>query len=325
MDKLSNTLSRTNFKFPGQTGVYHGKVRDVYTFENERVVIVATDRISAFDVVMPKQIPFKGQVLNQLAAHFLTATSDIVPNWFQAAIDPNASAGLYAEPVKVEWVIRSCLAGHAWREYKAGKRLICGVVLPEGMKEYDQFAEPILTPSTKAETGHDNDISEFEILNQKLVTPEEWQTLKIYIFKLFARGQEMAKDRGLVLADTKYEFGRLNGQLILIDEVHTPDSSRYFYRDGYETYIAGKSETKPVHLSKEFVREWLVAHGFSGKSGQDIPELTDEFLMRISERYIKLYEEMTGEKFIKAPADNIEARIENSVNKYLKEKTNAAV
>ncbi len=315
----AQSIAKTDFAFPGQTALYHGKVRDVYTIGDDRLVMVVTDRISAFDVILPKPIPFKGQVLNQLAAHFLEATSDIIPNWLQAVPDPNVSVGLKAEPVMVELVIRSCLVGHAWREYQAGKRKICDAAMPEGMVEYDPFPEPILTPTTKAELGHhDEDITESEILAQGLATAEEWEQLSTYMRKLFARGQEMARAQGLVLADTKYELGRLNGKLILIDEVHTPDSSRYFYADSYDAYIGGQKDTKPRQLSKEFVREWLMDKGYSGQASQALPDLTDDFLNMVSERYIELYEKMTGQSFVKADGNDIMKRIETSVADYLK-------
>lgn len=315
----AQSIASTDFKFPGQTALYHGKVRDVYTIGDKQIVMVATDRISAFDVILPRAIPYKGQVLNQLAAHFLEKTSDIVPNWLQAVPDPNVSAGLKAEPVMVELVIRGCLVGHAWREYQAGKRELSGAPMPDGMKEYDNFPEPLITPTTKAEVGHDEDITVEEILSQGLATAEEWQQMEEYMRKLFARGQEMARARGLVLADTKYEFGRLDGKLILIDEVHTPDSSRYFYADGYDSYVAGKNDATPKHLSKEFVRAWLMDKGYSGQSGQTMPELTDEFVGMVSARYIELYEEMTGDKFVKGAAVDATGRIETNVKKYLKE------
>jgi phosphoribosylaminoimidazole-succinocarboxamide synthase len=305
----TQTLKSTDFSLPGQTGLYHGKVRDVYTINDSLLVSVATDRISAFDVILPRPIPYKGQVLNQLAAHFLRKTSDIVPNWLEATPDPNVSAGVKAEPFKVEMVIRSLLVGHAWREYQAGKRELCGVDLPEGMQEFDAFPEPIITPSTKADEGHDEDISISEIIGRGLATKEEWVQLENYTRRLFARGQEMAKAQGLILADTKYEFGKVDGKIVLIDEIHTPDSSRYFYSDGF-------GEGKPKHLSKEFVREWLMAGGFDGH-GQPVPEMTDEFVQSVSDRYIELYEKVSGEKFVKATSDNILDRIQNNVTKYL--------
>ena len=311
-------ISTTDFSFPGQTGLFHGKVRDVYSIGSDRLAIVVTDRVSAFDVVLPRGIPYKGQVLNQLAAHFLDKTADIVPNWLEAVPDPCVSAGLKAEPVKVEMVIRGVLVGHAWREYKAGKRELCGVALPDGMQEYDSFAEPIITPTTKADVGHDEDISEDFILEHGLATADEWRQLADYTRKLFARGQEMARAQGLVLADTKYEFGTVdNGKIILIDEVHTPDSSRYFYADSYDAYVGGDKAQAPHQLSKEFLREWLMEKGFSGQAGQAMPELDNEFINQVSERYIELFEKMSGEKFIKPADGDILARIETNVNKYL--------
>ncbi len=314
-------ISKTDFKFPGQTSIYHGKVRDVYTIGDKLLVSVATDRISAFDVILPKPIPFKGQVLNQLAEHFLSKTADIVPNWLQAVPDPNVSIGLKANPVKIEMVIRGCLVGHAWREYQDGKRQICGTSMPEGMQEYDSFPEPIITPTTKADIGHDEDIDEEYILKNGLATKEEWQELSDYTRKLFTRGQEMARAQGLVLADTKYEFGEVDGKIILIDEVHTPDSSRYFYADTYDAYVGGKKDEKPRQLSKEFVREWLMANGFSGQKDQVVPEITDEFVDQVSERYIELYEVMAGESFVKASSENILNRIEQNVTQYIESQT----
>jgi phosphoribosylaminoimidazole-succinocarboxamide synthase len=315
----TQAISTTDFKFPGQSALYHGKVRDVYTI-GDLLLMVATDRISAFDVVLPKGIPYKGQVLNQLAAYFLKSTEDIVPNWLQAVPDPNASIGIRTEPVKVEMVIRGCLVGHAWREYKAGKRTLCGVAMPEDMKEYDSFPEPIITPTTKEDIGHDEDIEEGVIISNGLATAEEWNQLKDYTRKLFARGQEMARARGLVLADTKYEFGRVDGKIILIDEVHTPDSSRYFYAGSYDAYVGGKKDETPKQLSKEFVRKWLMEQGFNGQEGQSVPELTDDFITQISERYIELYEKMTGETFVKPEGDDALARIEANVKAYLEER-----
>ncbi len=310
-------ITTTDFKFPNQTGLYHGKVRDVYTIGESTLVSVATDRISAFDVILPKAIPFKGQVLNQLAAHFLDKTSDIVPNWLQAVPDPNVSVGEKAEPVKIEMVIRGCLVGHAWREYQDGKRELCGQPMPEGMKEYDSFPKAIITPTTKADVGHDEDITEEYILSHNLSTEEEWTKLSDYTYKLFARGQEMARAQGLVLADTKYEFGIVGGKIILIDEVHTPDSSRYFYAESYDAYVSGKSQETPKQLSKEFVREWLMEHGFSGKDGEKIPEMTDDFIKQVSDRYIELYEVVSGKKFEKGSSSDIVKRIEDNVTKYL--------
>lgn len=314
---MGTAISTTDFKFPGQTALYHGKVRDVYTINDETLVVVATDRISAFDVILPKPIPYKGQVLNQLSADFLEQTSDIIPNWLQAVPDPAVSVGLKAEPVKIEVVIRGYLVGHAWREYKAGKREICGQPMPEGLSENDPFPVPLITPTSKASTGHDEDITETEILDQGLATPEEWKLLCDYSQKLFARGQKTALDRGLILVDTKYEFGRRNGNLILIDEIHTPDSSRYFYADGYKNYIAGDKSEPPKQLSKEFVREWLADNGFTGQAGQSIPDMTDDFVKSVSERYIELYEKMSGKKFQKDDSADPLNRIEGSINNYL--------
>jgi phosphoribosylaminoimidazole-succinocarboxamide synthase len=314
---MGTAISTTDFKFPGQTNLYHGKVRDVYTIGQDLLVSVATDRISAFDVILPRPIPYKGQVLNQLAAHFLEKTADIVPNWLQAVPDPNVSAGKKAEPFKIEMVIRGVLVGHAWREYSAGKRLLCGNTLPEGLEEFDAFTEPIITPTTKAAAGHDEDITEAEILQQGLASPEQWKQLKDYTFALFQRGQEMARAQGLVLADTKYEFGLLNGEIILIDEVHTPDSSRYFYADSYDKYVGDDKSDKPKQLSKEFVREWLMANGFSGQEGQPVPEMTDEFVQLVTDRYIELFEQVSGQKFARDDSADVLERIENNINKFL--------
>ncbi len=313
-------ITRTDFKFPGQTDLYHGKVRDVYTVKNKYLIAVATDRISAFDVILPKPIPHKGQVLNQLAAYFLEKTAEVEPNWLISVPDPNVTIGHKCQPFKIEMVIRSCLVGHAWREYQAGRKSISGVIMPDGLKEYDKFPEPILTPATKAEEGHDEDISPAEIVKQGLATKDEFEKLEEITRKLFAKGQKMASDQGLFLADTKYEIGKLNGQFYIIDEVHTPDSSRYFYADSYEAYVSGKTKQLPKHLSKEFVREWLMDKGFMGQAGQTMPTLTDEFVNVVSERYIELYEEMTGQKFVKpaATADSMK-RIEQNVLKALKE------
>jgi phosphoribosylaminoimidazole-succinocarboxamide synthase len=305
----TQTITSTDFKLPGQTSLYHGKVRDVYIIGENKLISVATDRISAFDVILPRAIPYKGQVLNQLAAHFLENTSDIVPNWLTATPDPNVSVGVKAEPFKVEMVIRGLLVGHAWREYQTGARELCGVEMPDHMLEFDAFPEPIITPSTKADEGHDEDIAVSEIIGQGLATKEESVQLENYTRRLFARGQEMAKAQGLVLADTKYEFGKVGGKIILIDEVHTPDSSRYFYADSL-------GADKPKHLSKEFVREWLMANGFDGH-GQPVPEMTDEFVQAVSDRYIELYQEMSGEEFVKAKSDNILDRIQNNITAYL--------
>lgn len=302
-------IQSTNFKFPGTTNVYHGKVRDVYTIQNNVLVMVASDRISAFDVILPKPIPYKGQVLNQLAAYFLEATRDVAPNWLISTPDPRVAVGYRCEPVKVEMVIRGYLSGHSWREYKSGKRIICGVSMPDGLKENDKFPEPIITPTTKAAAGHDEDISREEILRQGLVSEKDYLQMEDYTRKLFARGTEMALKQGLILVDTKYEFGILNGQVVLMDEIHTPDSSRYFYADGYaERQAAGEHQKQ---LSKEFVREWLIANGFMGKEGQVVPEMTDAWIKTISDRYIELYEHVTGKKF--EPVSNSVTEIENNV------------
>ncbi len=313
----TRSIGTTDFAFPGQTALYHGKVRDVYTINNDMLVSVATDRISAFDVNLPKPIPFKGQVLNQMAAHFLDKTRDIVPNWLQAVPDPNVSVGRKAKPLEVEMVIRGILVGHAWREYKAGERTISGVPMPEGLQEYDAFPEPIITPTTKASAGHDEDIAQAELISQGLITSGEWEQMVSYTRQLFARGQEMARAQGLVLADTKYEFGKLGGKLILIDEVHTPDSSRYFYADTYEAFLADRSVMPPKHFSKEFVREWLVAKDFDGHNDNPVPEMPGEFIQLVSERYIELYEKATGQKFVKADGGDIMKRIEQNLLTYL--------
>lgn len=305
-----NSIPATNFQFPGQTAFYKGKVRDVYSFE-KRLVMIATDRISAFDVILPRAIPYKGQVLNQIAAHFLNATSDIVPNWLEEVPDPNVSIGIKCQAYPVEMVVRGYLAGHAWREYKAGKREVCGVALPEGLKENDKLPQPIITPTTKAHEGHDEDISREQILAQGLVSEDEYEHLERYTLALFARGTEMAADQGLILVDTKYEFGQLDGTIYLIDEIHTPDSSRYFYKDTYEeNQRAGVSQKQ---LSKEFVREWLIENGFQGKDGQTVPEMTDEKVTSISERYIELFEKVTGMKFQKNNLDHPLERIEKAI------------
>ena len=305
-----NSIPATNFQFPGQTGFYKGKVRDVYSFE-KRLVMIATDRISAFDVILPRAIPYKGQVLNQIAPHFLNATSDIVPNWLEEVPDPNVSIGIKCQAYPVEMVVRGYLAGHAWREYKAGKREVCGVALPEGLKENDKLPQPIITPTTKAHEGHDEDISREQILAQGLVSEDEYEHLERYTLALFAKGTEMAADQGLILVDTKYEFGQLDGTIYLIDEIHTPDSSRYFYKDTYEeNQRAGVSQKQ---LSKEFVREWLIENGFQGKDGQTVPEMTDEKVASISDRYIELFEKVTGMKFQKNNLDHPLERIEKAI------------
>lgn len=311
---MSNAIKETHFTFPEQVGFYKGKVRDVYIFEDQ-LVVVASDRISAFDVVLPRPIPFKGQVLNQIAASFLKATSSIVPNWVTATPDPNVTIGKRCEPFKVEMVIRGYLAGHAAREYKAGKRMICGVAMPEGLRENDPFPEPIITPTTKASEGHDEDISREDILAKGIVSEADYVILEKYTRALFKKGQEMAKEKGLILVDTKYEFGKYGDQILLIDEIHTPDSSRYFYAEGYEENQEKGEPQK--QLSKEFVRQWLIANGFQGKDGQTVPEMTDKIVESISDRYIELYENITGEKFVKAETGEIESRIEKSIQAYL--------
>ena len=304
-------IKETNFTFAGQTGFYRGKVRDVYFFE-DRLALIATDRISAFDVVLPRAIPYKGQVLNQIASLNLKATADVVPNWVLSTPDPNVTIGYHCEPFKVEMVIRGYLAGHAWREYKAGKRTLCGVALPEGLKENDKLPEPIITPTTKASEGHDEDISREEILAKGIVSEQDYLTLERYTRTLFDRGTELAKQRGLILVDTKYEFGKYNGQVYLIDEIHTPDSSRYFYSEGYaERQQKGEPQRQ---LSKEFVRQWLIENGFQGKDGQQVPEMTDAVVEGISERYIELFEVFTGEKFRKETYNSVLERIEKHIN-----------
>ncbi len=310
-------LSRTSFNFPNQEKVYQGKVRDVYFLKNGLMVMVASDRISAFDVVLPKGIPFKGQVLNQIASHFLKATEDIAPNWLLGTPDPMVAVGKAAEPFKVEMVIRGYLSGHAWREYKSGKREICGVPMPEGMKENDRFPEPLITPTTKAAVGHDEDISREEILSQNIADEKDYKELERLTRALFQRGTEMAKDKGLILVDTKYEFGKLpSGEIVVIDEIHTPDSSRYFYLEGYQDRQDRGEKQK--QLSKEFVREWLMANGFQGKDGEEIPDMHEGFIQEVSERYMELFEQITGKKFEKADTENIEARVENNVLNFLK-------
>ena len=310
------TTSITTFNFDGQIDVYHGKVRDVYTLSENRLVMVASDRISAFDHILPKGIPYKGQVLNQVATYFLDATKDIVPNWLVATPDPCVAVGYACEPIRVEMVIRGYLAGHAAREYKADKRILCGVVLPEGLIENDRLPSPIITPAVKAEEGHDEDISREDILLHGHVSQEVYEKMELYTRKLFQRGTEMAFKQGLILVDTKYEFGLLNGEVVLIDEIHTPDSSRYFYADGYEERQAAGMEQK--QLSKEFVRQWLIENGFQGLEGQEIPHMPDEFVQIISERYIELYEKITGHQFIKSDTTNSMDRIFNNVQAYLK-------
>ncbi|MCE7044685.1 phosphoribosylaminoimidazolesuccinocarboxamide synthase [Dyadobacter sp. CY312] len=307
-----NSISETNFQFPNQTAFYKGKVRDVYSFE-KHLVMVATDRISAFDVILPRAIPFKGQVLNQIAAYFLNATSDIVPNWLEEVPDPNVTIGVKCVPFPVEMVVRGYLAGHAWREYSAGKRSVCGVSLPDGLKENDKLPEPIITPTTKAHEGHDEDISREEILKQGLVSADDYEHLERYTLALYHRGAEMAAAQGLILVDTKYEFGKKEGVIYLIDEIHTPDSSRYFYKDVYAENQAANLPQK--QLSKEFVREWLIQNGFQGKEGQTIPTMDDDRIQLISDRYIELYEKVTGIKFQKSKTENPVARIEAAILK----------
>ena len=312
-----DTITTTNFNFPGQKSVYRGKVREVYNIEDRLLVMVATDRLSAFDVVLPRGIPYKGQILNQIATRFMELTSDIVPNWLVASPDPNVAVGHLCEPFKVEMVIRGYLSGHAAREYASGKRQLCGVPMPEGMRENDAFPQPIITPTTKADMGlHDQDISREEILDNKIVSEEDYLILEEYTKALFKRGSEIAKQRGLILVDTKYEFGKTaDGTIVLIDEIHTPDSSRYFYADGYQ---ARQNASEPQkQLSKEFVRQWLIENGFQGKEGQEVPEMSDEYIASVSARYIELYEQILGEKFVPADTDNLQYRIDHNVRKYL--------
>lgn len=309
-------ITRTDFNFDKQKSVYHGKVRDVYNINNDLMVMVVSDRISAFDVVLPKGIPYKGQVLNQLAAKFLKATEDIVPNWVIASPDPMVSVGHKCEPFRVEMVIRGYLTGHAWRTYKSGERSLCGVELPEGMKEHQKFLEPIITPSTKADEGHDEDISREEIIAKGIVPEEDYIQLEKYTRAIFQRGTEIAAKQGLILVDTKYEFGKKDGKIYLIDEIHTPDSSRYFYAEGYQDR-QDKNEPQK-QLSKEFVREWLMENGFQGKDGQTVPEMTPQIVSSITDRYIELYEKVSGESFQKEESRNVIERIENNVNKFLK-------
>jgi len=311
----NNAVKETNFKFNTQKSFYKGKVRDVYNINDELLLMVVTDRISAFDVVLPKAIPFKGQVLNQIAAKFLKATEDILPNWVIAVPDPNVTIGRICTPFKVEMVIRGYLSGHAWREYKAGKRVICGVTMPDGMKENDKFPAPIITPSTKASEGHDEDISREEIIAQGIVTETDYIQLENYTRQLFQRGTEMADKMGLILVDTKYEFGKIGDTIYLIDEIHTPDSSRYFYKEGYQQRQDNNEKQK--QLSKEFVREWLIANGFQGKDGQIVPEMTEEFVQEVSERYIELFEKITGDEFKRADTTDIVSRIEENCKHFL--------
>ena len=312
---MNEAIIKTDFQFPNQKSVYHGKVRDVYNINDELLVMVASDRISAFDVVLPRGIPFKGQVLNQIASKFLDATSDIVPNWKVASPDPMVTIGHYCKPFAVEMIIRGYLTGSSWRTYKSGAREICGVPVSDGMKEHQRFPEPIVTPTTKAAEGHDEDISRGEILKQGIVTEEDYNKMEEYTIKLFQRGSEIAAEKGLILVDTKYEFGKVGDQIYLIDEIHTPDSSRYFYADEYEERFAKGEQQK--QLSKEFVREWLMENGFQGKDGQMMPEMTDEFVTSVSERYIELYEQVTGEKFNRVPTEGVLERIEKNISDYL--------
>jgi phosphoribosylaminoimidazole-succinocarboxamide synthase len=317
---MANTITNTNYNFPGQKNVYKGKVREVYELEDDLLVMIATDRLSAFDVVMPKGIPYKGQILNQIATKMMDATRDIVPNWLEATPDPNVAVGAKCEPFKVEMVIRGYMAGHAAREYKAGKRELCGVTLPDGLKENDAFPEPIITPATKAEMGdHDEDISREDIIKRGIVSEEDYKVLEDYTRKLFQRGTEIAAERELILVDTKYEFGKTaDGKIVLIDEIHTPDSSRYFYMKGYEERQQRGEPQK--QLSKEFVRQWLIQNNFQGLPGQTVPEMSDEYIETVSERYIELYENITGSKFEKADVSNIEERIRKNVLGYLEQR-----
>lgn len=314
---MSNTIIESNFNFPNQKSVYKGKVREVYNINDEELVMIATDRLSAFDVVMPKGIPYKGQILNQIATSMMKATEDLVPNWLTATPDPNVAVGHLCDPFKVEMVIRGYMSGHAAREYKAGRRVLCGVAMPEGMKENDKFPEPIITPATKADMGdHDEDISREDILKRGIVSEDDYIVLEEYTRKLFQRGSEIAASRGLILVDTKYEFGKTKaGKIVLIDEIHTPDSSRYFYAKGYQE-LQDKNEPQK-QLSKEFVRQWLIANNFQGLEGQTVPDMSDEYIETVSERYIELYENIMGEPFVKADVSNIQNRIETNVLKYL--------
>ncbi len=314
---MNNSIVETNFNFPNQSKVYKGKVRDVYTLKNDLVVMVASDRISAFDVIMPKGIPYKGQILNQITTQMMSLTSDIVPNWLISSPDPNVLIGHLCEPFKVEMVIRGYLSGHAAREYKKGKRLLCGVKMPEGMRENDKFPEPIITPATKAEFGnHDEDISKEEIISRNIVSMEDYEVLESYTKELFKKGSEIARERGLILVDTKYEFGKTKeGKIVLIDEIHTPDSSRYFYFNGYSERQKNKEPQK--QLSKEFLRQWLISNNFQGLEGQKVPYMSEEYILTVSSRYIELYENITAKRFIKVDNTNLENRIGNNINNYL--------
>ncbi len=312
---MAKALTNTEFKFEKQKSVYHGKVRDVYDIDDDKLVMVATDRISAFDVVLPKGIPFKGQVLNQIAATFLDATADIVPNWKLATPDPMVTVGLKCEGFRVEMIIRGYLTGSAWREYKNGCRNLCGVTLPEGMRENEKFPTPIITPTTKADAGHDENISKEEIIAQGIVSREDYEQLEKYTYALFERGSKMAAEKGLILVDTKYEFGKRDGKIYLIDEIHTPDSSRYFYAEGYnEKFEKGEPQKQ---LSKEFVRQWLIENGFMGREGEQVPNMSDEYVNSVSERYIELYEHIVGQPFVKADTENLHERIEKNIATYL--------
>lgn len=308
-------IVKTNFQFPKQKNLYVGKVRDVYNIDDKYLAMVVSDRISAFDVVLPEGVPYKGQILNQIATKFLDATSDIVKNWKIGTPDPMVTVGHMCEPFKVEMVIRGYLSGHAWREYKAGKRTLCGINLPEGMKENQKFPNPIITPTTKEDIGHDEDISKEEILSSGIVSKEDYEALEKYTLALFERGSQMAKERGLILVDTKYEFGKKNGEIYLIDEIHTPDSSRYFYAEGYEERLDKNEPQK--QLSKEFVREWLMENGFQGQEGQEVPTMTEEIINSITERYIELFEHITGDKFVKADSDDVQKRMDSNVSEFL--------
>ncbi|HHT30512.1 MULTISPECIES: phosphoribosylaminoimidazolesuccinocarboxamide synthase [Petrimonas] len=312
---MPNALTTTNYNFPEQTSVYHGKVRDVYSIGQDRLVMIATDRISAFDVVLPKGIPYKGQVLNQIASKFLDATADIVPNWKIASPDPMVTVGIRCEPFKVEMVIRGYITGSAWREYQKGARTLCGVTLPEGLRENQKFEKPLITPTTKADEGHDENISKEEIIARGVVSREDYEQLEQYTYALFQRGTEMAAKKGLILVDTKYEFGKKDGKIYLIDEIHTPDSSRYFYSEGYEERFERGEEQK--QLSKEFVRKWLMENGFQGREGEKVPEMSEAYCNTVSERYIELFEKITGEKFVKADTTGLEARIERNILDFL--------
>ena len=313
---MAKTVTATDFNFEGQTAVYHGKVRDVYTVNDDIMIMIATDRISAFDVILPEGIPYKGQVLNQIAGYFLDATADIVPNWKIAQPDPMVTVGYKCEGFRVEMIIRGYLTGSAWREYAAGARMLCGVQLPEGMRENERFPEPIITPTTKAEAGHDENISKEEIIARGIVSREDYEVMERYTRLLFARGQQMAEEKGLILVDTKYEFGKRDGKVVLIDEIHTPDSSRYFYADGYqERFEKGEPQRQ---LSKEFVRQWLMDHGFMGRKGEMVPEMTPEFCESVTDRYVELYEHITGSRFVKEECSDIEDRIRRNIETFLK-------